>query len=80
MQQHPQLFRQHYNNQQADDEQEMQTLAKQILDKQIDRRNFRKKFISMDLIEDTGEFNIGCNGRPAKLYRFKENIKQVDLF
>lgn len=59
---------------------ELQKVYEQILDKKIDRRNFRKKFISMDLIEDTGEFNIGCNGRPAKLYRFKENIKQIDLF
>ena len=59
---------------------ELQKVYEQILDKKIDRRNFRKKFISMDLIEDTGEFNIGCNGRPAKLYRFKENIKQMDLF
>ena len=33
-----------------------------------------------DLIEDTNEFNIGCNGRPAKLYRFKDDIKEIDIF
>lgn len=59
---------------------ELQRVYEQIFDKSIDRRNFRKKFIGMDLIEDTGEYNTGCNGRPAKLYRFKENIKQIDLF
>ena len=36
--------------------------------------------IAHDLIEDTNEFNIGCNGRPAKLYRFKDDIKEIDIF
>lgn len=59
---------------------ELQRVFELILGKNLDRRNFRKKFISLDLIEDTNEFNIGCNGRPAKLYRFKENAKQINLF
>lgn len=59
---------------------EIQKVYEQILGKSFDRRNFRKKFISMGLIEDTNEKNIGCNGRPAKLYKFKDNIKQIDLF
>lgn len=59
---------------------EIQKVYEQVLGKNFDRRNFRKKFISMGLIEDTNEKNIGCNGRPAKLYKFKDNIKQIDLF
>lgn len=59
---------------------EMQRVFEQILDKNLDRRNFRKKFVSMNLIEETGEYNEGGSGRPAKLYRFKDNIKQIDLF
>lgn len=59
---------------------ELQKVYEQIFNKNLDRRNFRKKIVNMDLIEDTGEYNIGCNGRPAKLYHFKDDVKQVDLF
>ena len=59
---------------------ELQKVYEQVLDKKLDRRNFRKKFIAMDLIEDTLEKNVGFNGRPAKLYRFKEDIKERNLF
>lgn len=59
---------------------ELQKIYEQILDKQFDRRNFRKKFMNLGLIEYTGELNVGFNGRPAKLYRFKENIIEKDLF
>lgn len=59
---------------------ELQHAYEQILDKKLDRRNFRKKFISLGLIEDTGDTNVGGNGRPAKLYRFKEEIQERNLF
>lgn len=59
---------------------ELQKVYEQILDKELDRRNFRKKFIAMDLITDTGYKNDGFNGRPAKLYKFKEISKEKDLF
>lgn len=59
---------------------ELQHVYEQILGRELDRRNFRKKFISLDLIEDTMEKNVGFNGRPAKLYRFKDDIKELDLF
>src|SRR5574344_1456706 len=48
---------------------EIQKVFEQILDTKLDRRNFRKKFISLNLIEYTNERNTGFNGRPAKLYR-----------
>lgn len=59
---------------------ELQKVYEKILGKELDRRNFRKKFINLNLIEDTNEKNIGFNGRPAKLYRFKDEIKEIDLF
>ncbi len=59
---------------------EVQKVFEQILDKKLDRRNFRKKFINLGLIEDTGYKNEGFNGRPAKLYRFKDKIEERVLF
>lgn len=59
---------------------ELQKVYEQVLDKPLDRRNFRKKFIALDLVEDTLEKNTGFNGRPAKLYRFKDDIKERKLF
>lgn len=59
---------------------EIQKVYEKILGKDLDRRNFRKKFINMDLIEDTNEIFVGMSGRPAKLYRFKEDIQEIDLF
>lgn len=59
---------------------ELQAIYEDILDIEIDRRNFRKKLINMDVIEDTGYKNDVGNGRPAKLYKFKENVKEKNLF
>lgn len=58
---------------------ELQHVYEEVLDTEIDRRNFRKKFIS--LIEETGEKNdTFSGGRPAKLYRFKELEIDKNLF
>ena len=59
---------------------ELQILCEQILGKELDRRNFRKKILNMDILEDTKDQTEGHNGRPAKLYRFKENIEDKILF
>lgn len=59
---------------------ELQKVYEVILDKELDRRNFRKKFINLGLIEDTGYKNEGTFGRPAKLYRFKSDIEDRNLF
>lgn len=59
---------------------ELQKVYEQILGRELDRRNFRKKFLTFGLIEDTGYKNEGFNGRPAKLYRFKENTIDINLF
>lgn len=58
---------------------ELQKLFEQVLNKKLDRRNFRKKILKLDIIEDTMDKNISMTGRPAKLYRFKD-IDDKDLF
>ncbi len=53
---------------------EIQNVYETILNKEFDRRNFRKKLLSLGLIEDTG-ISINYEGnKPAKLYKFK-NVK-----
>lgn len=60
---------------------EIQRLCEQVLTKEkIDRRNFRKKFLTLNLIEETGDKVAGGAGRPAKLYRFKEDADNIILF
>jgi 8-oxo-dGTP diphosphatase len=36
----------------------------------MDRRNFRKKFFSMDFLIDLGEMEQDVPHRPGKLYKF----------
>jgi 8-oxo-dGTP diphosphatase len=50
---------------------ELQKVYEIILGKGIDKRNFRKKFLSLGLIMETGEMKKGGRMRPAMLYRFK---------
>ena len=50
---------------------ELQNVYEQLCKMKIDRRNFRKKILSSELIESTGDKNEGLMGRPANLYRFK---------
>lgn len=49
---------------------ELQNLYEVILDVKLDRRNFRKKFFSMDFLIDTGEYEDDVPHRPGRLYRF----------
>lgn len=48
---------------------ELQRFFEKILNKPLDRRNFRKKLISENIVVETGG-KISTNGRPSKLYRF----------
>lgn len=57
---------------------ELQKIYEAIYDKKLDRRNFRKKIMSLNIIEATGDKNNSKNGRPAELYQFV--TKQEELF
>lgn len=59
---------------------ELQKLYEGILGKTFDRRNFRKKILSLNIIDDTNK-EISINGnKPSKLYRFKDKIKLKKVF
>ncbi len=49
---------------------ELQNLYESILDIKMDRRNFRKKFLSMDMLTDLDEMERNVPHRPGKLYEF----------
>jgi len=49
---------------------ELQNLYEAILGVKLDRRNFRKKFFTMGLLEDTKEYETDVPHRPGKLYKF----------
>ncbi|HEU4551749.1 MAG TPA: NUDIX domain-containing protein [Chitinophaga sp.] len=55
---------------------ELQNLYEAILDVKLDRRNFRKKFLSMDLLVDLHEEEDDVPHRPARLYKF--NFEKYD--
>jgi 8-oxo-dGTP diphosphatase len=48
----------------------LQRLYEAILDRPIDKRNFRKKLLGMGILVDTGEEESGTGHRAARLYRF----------
>lgn len=51
---------------------DLENLYCTILEKEIDRRNFRKKLLSFGIIEETDKFSEKKSGRPAKLFRFNK--------
>ncbi|MTH17089.1 NUDIX domain-containing protein [Flavobacterium sp. LC2016-01] len=51
---------------------DLENLYCTILEKEIDRRNFRKKILSFDILEQTDNFSPVKTGRPAKLFRFNK--------
>lgn len=51
---------------------ELENLYCTILEKEIDRRNFRKKILSFEIVEETDHFSPLKSGRPAKLFKFNK--------
>ena len=59
---------------------EIHKVYESILNKEIDRRNFRKKILASGLVKDTNT-TINFEGRkPAKLYVFNEKIRNKSIF
>ena len=50
---------------------ELQSVYEALLNQPLDKRNFRKRILSMDLIEETGEKSRKGKHRPAREYRAK---------
>jgi 8-oxo-dGTP diphosphatase len=51
---------------------DLENLYCTILEKEIDRRNFRKKILSYGILEQTDKIAPVKNGRPAKLFKFNK--------
>ncbi|MEM9928239.1 MAG: NUDIX domain-containing protein [Bacteroidota bacterium] len=51
---------------------DLQHLYEAIWEIDLEKRNFRKKILSMDLLKDLGKSQQGVAHRPAKLYSFDE--------
>jgi 8-oxo-dGTP diphosphatase len=50
----------------------LQELYEAVLGEPLDKRNFRKRVLSLGVLEDTGELEEGVPHRAATLYRFDE--------
>lgn len=60
---------------------ELQRVYEIILGRTIDKRNFRKKINSLDLVVPTGEVRREGAHRPAQLYHFRSReLRIVDIF
>ncbi len=55
---------------------QLQGLYEKILDRDLDKRNFRKKILNMGIIEELNEIETDVAHRAARLYRFDK--KQYD--
>jgi 8-oxo-dGTP diphosphatase len=53
---------------------ELQAAYEIILGESLDKRNFRRKILQAGILEETGQYRSG-EGRPAKLYRYREDAE-----
>ncbi len=59
---------------------ELQKTYETILEKKLDRRNFRKKIINLGLIKETNKTEVFEGKKPAKKYEFNNVIEEKDIF
>ena len=50
----------------------LQSVYEKILDRKIDKRNFRKKILAMGILEELAEIETDVSHRAARLYRFNK--------
>jgi 8-oxo-dGTP diphosphatase len=55
---------------------QLQATYESILGTKLDKGNFRKKYLSLGLVEPTEERLVGTSYRPPQLYRFKHRTSQ----
>lgn len=56
---------------------DLQRIYEIILNKKIDKRNFRKKILSLNLIKRLRKKTSGSTGRPAQFYQFRTRAPQI---
>jgi 8-oxo-dGTP diphosphatase len=57
---------------------ELQEVYEVLMNKEYDKRNFRKKILALGIVKDTGTMQRGVKNRPAALYTFS-NKKVLEL-
>jgi 8-oxo-dGTP diphosphatase len=55
---------------------ELQRVYELILNRELDKRNFRKKILSSGILEDLGQTKMEGFHRPAQLYTFRERLAE----
>jgi 8-oxo-dGTP diphosphatase len=59
---------------------ELQNVYEVLLQKEIDKRNFRKKILALEIVRETGKLQEGVKNRPAALYEFSsQKLKELPL-
>lgn len=59
---------------------ELQEVYEIILKKEFDKRNFRKKLLSLKVVKDTGRLQEGVKNRPAALYEFtSKKVEELSI-
>lgn len=56
---------------------ELQKIYEVILEKKLDKRNFRKKMLEIKLVKSSGKMKKGASFRPAQLFQFTKKKVQV---
>ena len=56
---------------------QLQHLYETILDRQLDKRNFRKKILGMDILVELDEVETDVAHRAARLYKFDKKKYQA---
>jgi len=56
---------------------QLQSVYEAILGHDLDKRNFRKKYLSLDIVEPTSDYYQEGAHRPAQLYKFKQQNLQT---
>ncbi|OGG03142.1 hypothetical protein A2W14_03495 [Candidatus Gottesmanbacteria bacterium RBG_16_37_8] len=51
---------------------ELQRIYESILGRKLDKRNFRRKILSLGLLRSSGRKRTGLKARPARMFRFRE--------
>jgi len=55
---------------------QLQHMYEVILDRELDKRNFRKKVLGMEIVQETDEIEKDVAHRAARLYRFDQKAYQ----
>jgi 8-oxo-dGTP diphosphatase len=59
---------------------ELEAMYEAVIDKDLDKRNFRKKILKLDLLKELSKKRIGGAFRPAQLYSFRSaTVRDIEV-